>query len=156
MKNPPFDEKTAHRWFAVKLNNLTWDLLETEDRTDEQTEEMVSAAHAALYHWYQIGTAANHARGECLLTYVHAEIGEGTAALQHAQKCLKLTESNPDLMSDWDFAFANDCLSVANALEGNKEEASRLKMKAEELGNKITDPEDKKIFKQWFHRKFSS
>ena len=45
-----------HKKFAVELFNRTWDLLDKEDRTQEEADTMIHAAHASRYHWGEIGT----------------------------------------------------------------------------------------------------
>lgn len=75
MSTAPFDLPKAHRWFAVELNNLCWDLIEAEHRSAEQTERMIHAAHAACHHWLQVGTAVNNLRAECLLATAYALAG---------------------------------------------------------------------------------
>jgi hypothetical protein len=48
--------REEHRKFAVGLFNLTWSLLDKKDRTREEDDKMVHAAHASRYHWGEIGT----------------------------------------------------------------------------------------------------
>jgi hypothetical protein len=43
----------AHRKLGVDLFNHVWSLLETENRTAPQNEEMIHAVHAARHHWSQ-------------------------------------------------------------------------------------------------------
>jgi len=50
--------------FAAGLLNLTWSLLDKKDRTKEEDDKMIHAAHASRFHWGEIGTSANFERGE--------------------------------------------------------------------------------------------
>lgn len=75
MADAPFNVARAHSWFAVELNNLAWDCVENKDRSEEQLELMIHAAHAACYHWLQTGTALNHLRAQCLLATAYATAG---------------------------------------------------------------------------------
>ena len=52
------------RRLAAHLFNSTWDLLETENRTPADDDRMLHMAHASRYHWGQVGSAAQLARGE--------------------------------------------------------------------------------------------
>jgi hypothetical protein len=92
MSNPPFDLPTAERWFAAQLNNQTWDLVEAESRTTEQTEAMLHSAHAAYWHWSQVGQPINRLRALVLLAtaYGKAELSEG--AVRYADQCLACLE----------------------------------------------------------------
>ncbi|MBC8355556.1 MAG: hypothetical protein H8E66_26560 [Planctomycetes bacterium] len=151
MPEAPFEESLAHRWFAVELNNKTWDWLEAEDYDDPSAERVVHAAHASCYHWLEAGGAANNARAECLVANVHAAIRDFSGALRHAFRCVELTKANPDELADWDWAFAYDALARAHAAAGETKQASIVRMRARELGNKIADEQDKEFFDKW-HR----
>ena len=50
--------------FAAGLLNLTWSLLDKKDRTKEEDDKMIHAAHASRFHWGEIGTSASFERGE--------------------------------------------------------------------------------------------
>lgn len=149
MSEPPFDESVAHRWFAVELNNATWDWLEAEDYDVPSAERMVHAAHASCHHWLQVGGAANHARAECLVANVHAAIGDGSGAIRHALRCVELTKANSQEVSDWDWAFAFDALARAHAADDKNKQATLVRMQAREFGGKIADKEDKAFFDKW-------
>ena len=41
---------------GVDLFNKTWTLMEKDDRTREEDDEMIHCAHASAYHWLQVGT----------------------------------------------------------------------------------------------------
>ena len=59
-----YTEAEAHRFFAIGLNGKTWELLEKPDRTPQEGEVMIHAAHASCYHWLRAGSGLNHQRGE--------------------------------------------------------------------------------------------
>ncbi len=147
---PPFDVAAAHRWFAARLNNRTWELLESPDRSADESEEMVHAAHAACHHWREVGTVAHQARAECLLANVYAALRRGSSALRHAGRCVDLTEAHAGDMTDWDLAFAYDCLARATAASGSAEEARGLKRRARDAGDAIAEAEERSMFDRWF------
>ena len=67
MSRPPVAPEldlATRRALAVGLFNYTWTLLENPDRTKEQDDEMLNAAHASRYHWGEVGEAVNLSRGE--------------------------------------------------------------------------------------------
>ena len=49
-------EPAERRQLATDLFNHTWELLELTDRTPDQDDEMIHAAHASRYHWGEVGT----------------------------------------------------------------------------------------------------
>ena len=52
----PVDEAT-HRRLAADLFNRSWQLLELENRTPAQDDELVHVVHAAAFHWGEVGNA---------------------------------------------------------------------------------------------------
>ena len=60
-------ERDLHRWFAVELNNETWDDLERLDGDPPpaaEGEHLLYGAYAAAYHWLEAGPVIHHARAE--------------------------------------------------------------------------------------------
>ena len=44
------------RQLAVDLFNHAWTLIELPERTPEQDDELIHAAHASRHHWAAVGT----------------------------------------------------------------------------------------------------
>ena len=150
MNAPPFDKDKANRWFAVELNNRSWDLLEKPELTEAEADEVVHAAHASVYHWRQVGTVANHARALCLLANVYAALRRGGEAIRYARQCVELAEAHAGEIADWDLAFGYDCLARATAAAGDREAAAKVRQQARDYGDKIAEAEDKAVFDSWF------
>ena len=150
MAEAPFDLSKAHRWFGSDLNNSTMDALDAGLVTPETAESYIHAAHASCYHWMQVGTVANHGRGEFAVASVYAAAGLGEAALRHARRYLELAQANPDQMADWDFAFAYDALARAYAAAGETDTARRARDQAQAAADAIADEEDRNVFLKWF------
>ena len=151
METPFEDIAKVHRWFGVECNNRSWDLLDADQLSAGQREQLVHMAHASMYHWSQIGNVANRARGESLVGYVYAALGLGEAAVRHASRCVELVEAHPEETEDWDLAFAYDCLAratAANAKDGEHALAQSLKDQARKFGDLISGPEEKEMFDQ--------
>jgi hypothetical protein len=131
------------RQLAVDLFNQSWKLLETDERTAEQDDELIHAAHASRHHWAAVGTSANLARGEWQLSRVYTVLGRSEPALHHARRCLAYCEANPDALEDWDLPYAHEALARANALAGEADEAGRHAAVAHELAASVADAEDR-------------
>jgi hypothetical protein len=136
----------AHLAFAKQANGRVWQLLDQPHRTREETEEMLHAAHASLFHWLHAGTGLHHQRGQWMITRVHIVLGNPGEALRHARRCLELTEQHRELMQDFDLAFAYEGVARAQACAGNPTEARSYHERAREAGAAIEDEEDRKIF----------
>jgi hypothetical protein len=141
-----YTEEEAERFFAIQHNGLTWDLLEKQNRTPEEDALMVHAAHSSCMHWLRAGTPTHHQRGEWLIAHVYSVLGDGRAALRHAMVCMDVTKNHPDMMQDFDWAYAYEALARAYALSGNLEVAKANYTLAEQAGESIANDEDKKIF----------
>ena len=146
MPEPPFDLPKAQRWFAVELNNLSWDLVEKQDRSQDETERMIHAAHAAVHFWLAEGTPINHLRGQCLLATAYAAARLPEAALRHAEQCLALgAEARADL-SAFDRATMHGAMSNALVLAGRRAEAQVHYAKALAAIPQFEHPEDQAVF----------
>jgi len=141
-----FTEAEGQLNFAKQYNGKTWDLLGKQDRSLEENEMLVDYAHTSLAHWRAAGTGVNLQRGFWMLARVYSVLGNAQMATQYAQRCLELTEEHKDLLSDFDFAFAYECMARAQALAGNQAEAQKYIAMADKAGAAIADEEDRDIF----------
>ena len=66
--------------------------------------------------------------------------------MNHAMRCMEITESHRSEMEDFDLAFAYEGLARAHALAGNLAEARKNFDLASQLGAVIADDEDRQIF----------
>src|SRR6266511_2795780 len=78
---PPADERKRHFYWGRTLFNDTWRLMEKEDRTPEEDDQMVHQAHASAYHWLQVGTPANFARRHWQCNRMSCVLGRDKTAL---------------------------------------------------------------------------
>jgi hypothetical protein len=143
MPEIPFDIQKAHRWFAVEFNNRAWDLVESPGRSPDQTSEMIDAAHATAIHWRAIGTPVNELRAQCLLATAYASARIGTAAVQHAEKCLRLSQQVGDEQTPFDKATAHGCAASAYSAAGDQDRARQHHQKSAELAAGLADAEER-------------
>lgn len=139
-----FTEQECHKRFAIQLNNLVWSLLQKENRTAEDNDKIIHAAHASHYHWSIIGEPINFQRGEWLISHVYAVLNRPEPALYHAKKCMELTEEHKYV--DFDLAYAYEAMARAYAAAGNVSEAKKYIQLTQEAGEKIKKEEDRKLF----------
>ena len=144
---PELDQATR-RALAVGLYNHTWTLLENPNRSAEQGDEMLHAAHASRYHWGEVGELVNLARGEWQVSRVYAVLGRGEPALYHARRCVEINEANADGREDWDLGSAYEAMARAAAVAGDRAASDEWKARAiAELAG-ITDAEDRQVLEQ--------
>ena len=101
----PTDEEisTWHRYFGSRANNRAWQLSESDQRTAQESEEMVHAAHAALFHWQAVGNANHRAHAEQLLAHVYALCANGAEARKYFDSA-QAVFSGPDAQP-WEVAI---------------------------------------------------
>jgi hypothetical protein len=134
----------THRELAVNLFNFVWTLLDKPERTLDEEDTMIHAAHASRYHWSLAGTAVNLARGEWQVSRVYAVLGRAEPALYHGRRCLDHCLENS--IGDFDLAFAYEALARASAVAGDQTACERYCALAQEAGEKIAEQEDRDLF----------
>jgi len=136
----------SHAHFAHAFNLETWQLLQKENRTPEEEERMIGAAHASHCHWQAVGGVVEAQRGLWLVSHVYAELGLGEPSLRYAHRCLQLTDRHPEQMQDFDRAYAFEGMARAAAVAGDGGTAARYRALAGETGATIANGEDRAIF----------
>jgi hypothetical protein len=136
--------KEDHRKFAVNLFNMTWNLLDKKDRTEEEDNKMIHAAHASRFHWGEIGTPLEFERGEWQISRVYSVLKRNEPALYHARRCLEICKENN--IGDFDIAFAYEAMARAYAVLGKKADCDRHIELAEKAGEQIKKKEDRNYF----------
>jgi hypothetical protein len=136
-------DEEAHRAFGVAANNRAWELLGRETRTADEDRELVDAAHASLWHWRHAGTLLHEQRGEWLVSHAYAVLGDGGAALAHAERCQALTEEGA--LDGFDLAYAYEAMARAHAARGDIEDATRWRERAVSVVATVADEEDRAI-----------
>jgi len=132
-----------HTKFAKECFNEVWTLLENEDRTVEEDDQMVHAAHASRYHWGKIGKPTNLARGEWQVSRVYSDLSSADSAKYHALRCLSICQDNElDALS---LAYAYEALARASAVARNKTERDHFLALAREAGERIDEAGHKKM-----------
>jgi len=133
-----------HRKFAVDLFNLTWSLLDKKDKTKEENDKMIHAAHASRFHWGEIGTPVHFERGEWQISRVYSVLKRSEPALYHAERCLEICKENN--IGNFDVAFAYEAVARAYAVAGQKTECRKHMELAEKAGEQIKEKGDRDYF----------
>jgi len=136
----------SHKELAIQANGKTWALLEKPARTEVEDLELIESAYTSLYHWRAVGTIVNIQRGHWLLARVMTVLKIQSLTLSHAQTCMQITLANPKQMADFDVAYASEGMARVLALHDDREKALKYHQQAKELGSRIQDAEDRRIF----------
>lgn len=138
------NELKTHRKFAVDRFNSTWDLMDKKERTHEEDLKMIHSAHASRYHWGEIGTPLEFARGDWQISRVYAILGDGTSAVLYAQESLNHCLNND--IGGFDLAFAYEALARASAVLGDEDKYNQFFKRAKEAADDIKEENDQKYF----------
>jgi hypothetical protein len=133
----------THRKLAVELFNRTWDLMEKKDRTKEEDERMVHAAHASRFHWGEVGEPLNLAVGEWQIARVYSILRRPSPALRHARRCLEIVEEIG--ITGFYCASAFEGLAKAHSVAGEREQSEEYLELARTEGRRLTDEEERKV-----------
>lgn len=130
--------------FAVDLFNMTWDLIEKKDRTKEDDDKMVHAAHASRFHWGEVGEPINFERGEWQISRVYAILNRPESSLRHAKRCMEICTENE--IGDFDIAFAYEAMARAYSFMDDGTKKDKYVKLAEEAGKKIEESGNRDYF----------
>lgn len=135
------NERDWHLNFAKGLFNIAWNLLDKENRSKEDDSEMIRTAHASRYHWGQVGTPLEFARGDWQIAKVYAELGFGVMAYKYAKTCLELCEKHD--LGSFDLAFAYQALAHASAVSGDIDKGRGYVTIGQSVAVEIDDEENR-------------
>jgi len=132
-EKPTQDEVALwQRRLASQANNRAWSLSEQQARTPEEDEEMLQAAHAAMFFWSIVGNASNKAHAAQLLAHVYAFLQLPHPAAHY------LAKSSPVFMAEaaepWERALAHAvAANVASAAGEAAEHAHHYRLAVEQV-----------------------
>ena len=145
MSETPTPEETVlwQRRLASRANNRAWSLSEQPSRTMAEEEEMLHAAHAAMYFWNIVGEEKNRAHAAQLLALVYAKLKQPEPASRY------LTRSEPVLLSGraepWERALAHAVAANVAEAKGDRIAHRQHYREATEQIAALSDPEDRAI-----------
>ena len=144
MSKPSDEEQTLwRRRLAVQANNRAWSLSERLNRSAEEEQDMLEAAHAAMFFWRMVGNESNLAHAQQLLAHVYALRGEGGEAERYHDQSFTYFQGGE--CDAWEVALSH-CVAanVAAATGDAVRHAAQLAL-ARSTTVALTDPEDRKI-----------
>jgi hypothetical protein len=145
VNDKPTAAETAawQRRLAAQANNRAWALSESKTRTPEEDEEMLQAAHAAMYFWKIVGNQSNRAHAAQLLAHVYALLRLPNPARHYQRQCLSFFLDND--CAPWEKAIAHAIAANVSASAGEAESHRRHYEEAVRLTAALPDPEEREI-----------
>jgi hypothetical protein len=145
MSDEPTTEETAiwQRRLASQANNRAWALAESLSRSPDEDEEMLQAAHAAMYFWRFVGYARNQAHAAQLLAHVYALLKLPNPAGYYLAKAQAVFFS--DATAPWELALAHAVAANVSSARADAQSHGEHYAEAVKLIAALVDPEDRKI-----------
>lgn len=130
-----------HKRFAADCYNRAWDLMDLAERTAEQDAELLAAAFAQRFHWYQAGDDANKAIADWQVARAASFTGDAEVAVRFAERAVARAEhvSQPDFLR----ASCYEGLARAHAAAGDAAARDRWVERARDALGSITQDDDR-------------
>ena len=145
MSNAPTAEETAtwQKRLASQANNRAWTLAESTSRSRAEDEEILQAAHAAMYFWKIVGDASNRAHAAQLLAHAYALLKLPNPARHYLKQSQPFFLERPS--KPWEQAFAHAIAANVAAASGNAISHAKHYGEAERLVAALVDDEEREI-----------
>ena len=137
-KPTPEDVARWQRRLASQANNRAWTLAEAIRRSPDEDEEMLHAAHAAMYLWKGVGDANNHAHAALLLAHVYALLKVPKPAAHYLSKSLPYFMERDCAPSE--LAFSHAIAANVALAEGDTDAYRRHYSKAKAAAEQVVSP----------------
>jgi len=139
---PAVIDAAVHRKLAADLFNEVWSLLEKRNRTSEEDDRMIHAAHASRFHWQDIGSPREWSIGEWQISRVYAVLRRAEPAIYHGQRALNWARDHS--IGPFFIAYGYEALARAYAVAGDIDSAKKHIAEARKTATSIPDPADQK------------
>ena len=145
MSETPSPEEVAawQRRLASQANNRAWSLSESLSRSPAEDEEMLQAAHAAMYFWKIVGNPNNRAHAAQLVAHAYALLKLPNPAnhyLRQSQPFFLAPDCKP-----WELALSHAVAANVAAAAGEGDAHARHYAEASRMVSELPDPEDREI-----------
>jgi hypothetical protein len=137
------DLESWHRTFAPLAFNQTWALLDLDEPTRVEEEQMLAGAFAQRYHWYEVGAPRNKAISDWQISRVAAVLGYADLALRFGERSLAVCLEND--LDPFVTGFAHEAIARAAAEVDDVDMFTEHLEAAKEKLLEIEDPEDRDV-----------
>jgi hypothetical protein len=129
------------RKLAPMAFNRAWELLDRNELSIEEEEEMLSAAFAQRYHWYEIGDARNRSIADWQISRVAAVLGYADLARRFGFRALEVAQAHN--LGPFLEGFAHEAIARAAAVVDDVETFTEHLSEARALVGGIEDEDER-------------
>ncbi|MCA9023984.1 MAG: hypothetical protein KDA86_02105 [Planctomycetaceae bacterium] len=136
-----FDQ--THRYFSTSCFNNAWELLDRQDRTPDDDQQMLLLAFASLWHWTQRPdcTDKHLSIGYWQISRIYSVLKDAENARKYAQLCLNKTPADDPFC----LGYAHEALARAESIAGNVKIARQHFAEALKHADSVSQTEDQKL-----------
>jgi hypothetical protein len=142
-KPSPEEVTRWQRRLASQANNRAWSLSEQPIRTAAEDEEMLNAAHGAMYFWSIVGDENTQAHAVQLLAHTYATLNQPGAAARYLERSLPIFLA--ETAKPWERALAHAVAANVASAGSNTEDHARYYEDAIRLTAALEDAEERAI-----------
>lgn len=141
----PTEEQVAqwHRTFAPLAFNATWSLLDLQERTRDQEDEMIASTFAQRHHWYAVGTPRHRSIADWQVSRVFSVLGYAELARRFGERSLAVAKDND--LDAFVVGFAHEAIARAAAEVDDLATFEEHVTAARAQLDLIDDPEDRDV-----------
>ena len=142
---PDIEIESAHKYFSVKCFNSAWDLIDKEDRTAEEDEEMIRLSMTSCWHWMQRPdfTEVNRSIGYWQISRIYATLGQADNARRYGQLCLDAAQVED--IPPFYLGYAYEALARAEKAAGNQEKMDEYLGEARHTAGMVEEDDERKL-----------
>ncbi|MGA2970166.1 MAG: hypothetical protein ABSE75_10200 [Acidimicrobiales bacterium] len=131
------DEKAL----ASRLFNRCWELLEQDERSEDDVVELLTSALTSRFHWLSVGGLEQWIIADWMVARAAGVMGSSDIALRFALRAYEAARANET--PDWLVASSAEGVARAYAVAGNVAEFTNWAALAGRLVEAIVDPENR-------------
>lgn len=139
--SPPFDLAVAHKYFAAKYFNQTWDLLDQPERSDADNRRLEALVMASICHWMDRDdcTPQKLSIGYWQAARVQAILQNASEARRFGQLSLEFAKNEPPFYR----GYAYEALARAARVGGDSLTAEQQLALAHAEAVQVTDLQER-------------
>jgi hypothetical protein len=150
-KNNDFDLAAAHKYYSANCFNKAWDLIDKEQRTPEEDEQMIRLNQASHYHWTQRPdySSTSASIGYWQSSRIYAILGQAENAMRYGQLCLQVSQEGGT--PPFYLGYAYEALARAAAVAGNRQDMNGYLDKARAAAEEVQEADDRQVLLDDLH-----
>jgi hypothetical protein len=136
-------ETDAQLGLAKATYNRCWDLLENENRTSDDDDDLLATAFTSRYHWYAVGGDEQKIVADWMVSRAAAAVGYGELSVRFAHRANEAVAEGE--FPAWLRASVFEGLARAHAANGDAELRGEFLDLAQHELEQEADDEDREL-----------